>query len=157
MGRHVFICEDNNENILTAIFDAFTYRNRFRTDDIDIIVSKDGTYMAELLATYERVETDMSKAFKTMDAVRQKLGVEAHVSVLRVLCHYDDRRAYYIFRFLERCFRFGGDYAMKLSDEYVMKMMELSRKTWNEAHLFRGFVRFEETKGFLYATIDGLL
>ena len=37
-----------------------------------------------------------------------------------------------------------------LGNEYVMRVMELSRKAVNEAHLYKGFIRFDELRRSFY-------
>lgn len=152
--KHVFICEDNLENMLTGIFDAFSYRNRMATDDIGIIVSKDGAYERELFADYENVITSADKAYKTVASIQDKLGYEIYDVVIKILCHYDNDRVYALYKFLEICFRYGRGAADNLQNEHVMKALELSRKTRNETHLYLGITRFQETYGVLYATIE---
>lgn len=154
MNKHVFVCEDNIENMLTAIFDAFSYRNRMSTDNIDIIISCNKSFEYEFFCDYEKVETSMDKAYKTAESIRVKLGKGIYDASIKVLCHFDERRVYILFKFLELCFRYGRDVSNNLTNEYVMKAMELSRKTQNESHLYLGITRFQETYGILYATIE---
>lgn len=152
--KHVFVCEDSNENILTGIFDAFSYRNKSGNNNIDIIITDNGSYNCEFFAEYEDVKTNYEKALKTMKSIHSKLGDYIKTDVLRALCHFDKRRGYYIFRYLEICFKNGAEAAANLKEPNILKVMELSRKTWNETHLYYGFVRFTETYGCLYATIE---
>lgn len=152
--RHVFVCEDELENMLTCIFDAFSYRNRMNTDDIDIIIAGKEGYERQLFCDYENVITSMDKAYKTAENIQKKLGNDIYFSSLKILCHYDEDRVFVLFKFLELCFRHGRGAADNLKNKYVMRALELARKTWNETHLYFGILRFQETYGVLYATIE---
>ncbi len=148
------MCEDNLENMYTSIFDAFAYRNKYHTDDIDIIISADGSYEKELFCDYENVVTSADKGFKTVKSIQEKLGYDIYEVSLKILCHYDEERVYVLYKFLEVCFRFGPGAVDNLQNKYVMRALELSRKVRNESHLYLGITRFQETYGVLYATIE---
>ena len=155
MGKHIFVCEDNIENILTGIYRAFEYCKCGATlDDVDIIICANGEYETEFFATYEQVITDYDKAVKTMEHINRKLGGFIHKEVLRALCHYDVRRGYVLFRFLQYCFKYGYQAADNLTNEYVVRVMELARKSANESHLFTGILRFNSINHILYATLE---
>lgn len=155
MDKHIFICEDNIENILTGIYKAFEYcKHGHSLDSVDIIICENNQYEREFFATYETIITDFDKAFKTMEHIKKKLGSYIHTDVLRVLCHYDSNRAYTLFRFLQYCFKNGISAADDLTNDYVIRIMELSRKVGNESHLFYGFVRFNNINGILYSVIE---
>jgi len=154
MEKHVFICKDDIENMLTAVFDAFSYRNKMNTDDIGIIVSDDGIIEREMFCDYENVETDINKALSTVDNIRNRLGEYVYDQSIKILCHYDTERVYTLFKFLEICFKKGGNAIYKLKNPYIMRAMELARKTQNETHLYLGVTRFQETYGILCATIE---
>ncbi len=150
--KHIFICDDSNEGILTAIYNAFSYRNKSGNDNIGIILRGGGS--AELFCEYEETEADDDKVYKTLSCIYDKLGKDIYDSVLLALCHYRSERAYIAFRFLEAAFREGRRVVNMLNMPEVVNFYELSRKTANEAHLFLGFARFSEVKGVLYSEIE---
>ncbi len=155
MDKHIFVCEDNMENILTGIYNAFNFcKQGHKLEETDIIICNNSHFERELFATYETVSTDYDKAFKTMEYVKKKLGGYIHTNVLRVLCHFNSERGYALFRFLQYCFKNGVSVAEDLTNPYVLKIMELSRKTGNEAHHYLGFLRFESYNGILYGKIE---
>lgn len=155
MNKQIFVCTDNAENILTCIYNVFDLRKKqLLSEDFDIIISLDGSFDIELFAEYIYIETDIDKAFKTINHIKKRLGEDVYDTIIKVLCHYDITRGYILYSFLEACFKNGRSYAENLADPYVMKMLELSRKSWNESHHFKGFIRFNEIYGILYAEIE---
>ncbi len=155
MDKLVLVCENDIENILTGIYRAFEYcKQGYLPEDLDILVAGRDGYSMELFVKYETVTTDFDKATKTICHIRTKLGEYVYTDVLRVLCHYDNDRGYALFRFLYSCFKNGTSAADNLTDKYVIRVMELSRKSKNEVHLFLGFTRFKSCNGILYAAIE---
>ncbi len=155
MVKHILVCEDNIENILTGIYKAFEYcKQGVSIDTLDIIICQNAEYETEFFATYESVITDFGKAFKTMEHIKKKLGGDIHTDVLRAICHFDLKRGYTLFRFLHYCFRKGKSAAFDLTNEYVIRTMELARKTGNESHHFYGFLRFNSIGNILFAKIE---
>lgn len=69
--------------------------------------------------------------------------------------HYDEDRADAVFNFLKLAYPAGARVTKMLGNPAVMRLMELSRKVSNEAHLFKEFLRFDELKGnVLYGKIE---
>ena len=61
--------------------------------------------------------------------------------------HYEEDRGDAVFGFLKVGYNVGSKVTKMLGNEYVMRVMELSRKAVNEAHLYKGFIRFDELRG----------
>lgn len=155
MIKHVLVCEDNIENILTGIYKAFEYcKKGYNVDDISIMICENGQYETEFFSKYEIIITDFDKAFKTMEHIKKKLGIYIYTDVLRTLCHFDVNRGHILFRFLHYCFKKGISAADDLTNEYVLKVMELSRKVRNESHHYLGFIRFNSYNNILYSIIE---
>lgn len=164
MKKIVMLCENSIEGMLTAIYDGFVIKNeRFAgvkknlnlpeyQDNIEI--RPEENYEYEMFAEYITVKTDEEKAEKTVHAIQKKLGEKAWHITLRAVCHFDSARGTQVFHFLVRGFRMGGKVVDMLHDPYVMSVMELARKTANEAHYFVEFIRFEETNHILYSKIE---
>ena len=163
MEKIVLLCEDSIEGMLTAIYDGFVLKNEKFSGkpgalaghyEDNIRIHPRENYEYEMFTSIIQVETDDKKADQTISAIRRKLGEEAYLMVLRALCHYDEDRASDVFAFLVRGFQIGTGIVKKLGDDYVMSVMELSRKAANEAHSFIEFIRFEDTGDVLYARIE---
>lgn len=148
-------CEDSLEGIFTAIYDAFVYKNRMKgeyADNISIAVGQEGNQT--LFSTEIVVSTDLDKAQKTIRTIQNRLGYSVYGTLFHALCHYDTERASVVLGYLVRGFKKGSCVGEHLSDPYVMRVMELSRKVSNEQHKFLGFLRFSDMGKFLYAKIE---
>lgn len=163
MEKIVLLCENSVEGMLTAVYDGFVIKNEKFSGKEDSLSEKyqdnleiraEENYEYELFTACIHIETDESKAEKTIGAIRRKMGDLAYLMVLRALCHFDENRGTQVFGFLVRGFRIGREVVNMLKDPYVMAVMELSRKAANEAHSFVEFIRFEEINQILYARIE---
>lgn len=163
MEKIVLLCEDSLEGMLTAIYDGFVLKNEKFSGkegalaagyEDNIEIRPEENYEYEMFASCISVQTDDEKAEKTMNAIQKKMGAEAYLMVLRALCHYDVSRASDVFGFLVRGFQIGNGIVDRLTDPYVMSVMELARKTANEAHSFIEFIRFDEINQILYSRIE---
>lgn len=156
MSRQLILCcEDTMEGIFTAIYDAFVYKKRMTepyTDSIEIQIGGDGNY--RLFAEDVRIDTDQAKAEKTIWAIQKKLGFSLYQTVFYALCHYDEERASMVLGYLVRGFATGSRIREHLSDPYVMRVMELSRKVANECQKLYGFLRFRDAGNFLFSEIE---
>ena len=148
-------CEDSLEGIFTAIYDAFVYKNNLNfpyNDNIQIAIGEEGNL--SLFAKEISIKTDITKAQKTVGAIQNKLGFSVFNTLLLALCHYDDNRATIVLAYLVRAFKTGLQIQEYLADEYVMRVLELSRKVSNEADKMRGFLRFKDINNILISEIE---
>ena len=148
-------CEDSVEGILTAIYDAFVEKNKMANyQDGDIAIAIGDNLNVNLFAKEISVKTDLDKAQKTLSSIQKKISYQAYKNVMSALCHFALDRGDAALGFLVKGFPMGAQVSEALSDPYVMRIMELSRKVDNEAHLFSGFVRFHDMGRFLYSEVE---
>lgn len=148
-------CEDHIDGILTAIYDAFVYKNHMKSpyeDNITISIGEGGDL--SLFAKEETVVTDWKKAQKTVYAIQRKLGYSIYDTVFYALCHFEEDRASAVLGYLVRAFATGSRIREYLADPYVMRVLELSRKVANECQKFYGFLRFRDTGSFLFSELE---
>jgi len=149
--RIVLLCEDNFDSIMTGIYDAWVIMNQGR----EVALEVGEPYNYSMMSEYQSVETDGDKAVKVASSIRKKISCEAYSSVYSAAMHFDVNRADTIFHFLQIGYKMGAKVMENLSNPYVMRILELSRKVGNESHLYKGFVRFSELgNGILFSKID---
>lgn len=151
----VLHCENRIDGILTAIYDAFVYKNKMNTpyrDSISIQIGDGGN--VSLFAKEIEVVTDAAKAQKTAYAIQSKLGFSIYQTVFYALCHFDEERATVVLGYLVRAFAKGSRIREYMADPYVMRVLELSRKAGNECQKMMGFLRFRDMGGFLFARLE---
>ncbi len=148
-------CEDSIEGILTAIYDAFVEKNKMHSyQDGDISIAIGDNLNVNLFAREIQVKTDLEKAQKTLSTIQSRLSYRAYKNIMSALCHFSLDRGDAALGYLIKGFPMGAKVTEALSDPYVMRIMELSRKVDNEAHLFCGFVRFHDLGKFLYSEVE---
>lgn len=145
------ICEDTFDGIMTAIYDGWVLMNQGNQVSIHPGTSYEPSFFSEFVP----IETNIEKAKKVAASIRVKVSVEAYTMVFRACMHYAEDKADAVFEFLKIAYPAGAKVVKMLGNPVVMRVMELSRKAVNEAHLFKGFVRFAELKGnVLYSRIE---
>lgn len=147
-------CDNTITGILTAIYDAFVYKNQMKDTYTDSISIEMGDFNASLFARVVEVTASEEKASKTVYAIQTKLGFSVYQTVFYALCHFDEDRATVVLGYLVRAFSKGSSIREHLADDYVMRVMELSRKVSNECNKLMGFIRFTDTGKFLFAELS---
>ena len=156
MIEYVLLHDGTLDGIFTAIYDGFALKKSVYKDKYDdnIAVASKNNYEAHLFCNYIEVATDSTKAAKTVEYIVKKLGMAGYDMAMGVACHFSEEAGEVLFAFLVRGFKVGKGIINKLTDKWVMRAFELSRKTYNESHLMREFIRFSDMRGRLYAKIE---
>lgn len=143
MADITLVCDDTFDGIMTAIYDGWVLMNR--GNKVNIHPGKN--YTPTFFSEFVPIKTNLDKAVKVATSIRIKISVEAYTMVYRACMHFDEDRADTVFEFLKLGYRIGARVTKMLGNPYVMRLLELSRKVANEAHLFKEFIRFDELKG----------
>lgn len=156
MINTVLLHDGSLDGIFTAVYDGFVLKNERYRDcyDDNIGIADINNYEPQLFREYIEVETDSNKAAKTVDAMLKKIGKAGYELAFGVACHFSEEAGEVLFGYLVRGFKVGRKVVEMLTDSYVERAFELSRKTYNEAHYFREFVRFSDVRGRLYSKIE---
>ncbi|MBQ6815236.1 MAG: TIGR03915 family putative DNA repair protein [Lachnospiraceae bacterium] len=156
MINTVLLHDGTLDGIFTAVYNGFVLKNiKYKNNYEDNISIADiHTYEPHFFREYIEVETDRDKAYKTVDSIVKKIGISGYDVAMGVACHFSPDAGEILFGFLVRGFKIGKGVVNMLTDSYVEKAFALSRKTYNESHLFREFVRFTDVKGRLYSKIE---
>ncbi len=156
MEKIMLICENSIDGILSAVYEGFVIRNeRFSQEYNDCIsICTKEEYNFEMFTEYINIDTDLDKALKTATSINKKLGGEIYSMIINAICNFESDRGSAIFGFLIRGFKIGPNIIDMQTDDYVIRLVELARKTGNESHLFKGFVRFKDMGKTLYSKIE---
>lgn len=152
----IYQCEDTQDGILTAVYDAG--KSGYGHDHIKLQVQGSGYQENyELFSEYISVVTDEEKAEKVRRTVRKEISREAYDHVMcGIHCNALDK-ADVIYHFIVYGFALGAKVTGALQIPWVQRIFELQRRFLNEAHYFQEFTRFQElqlTKPVLYAVIE---
>lgn len=146
--RHIYLCEDSAEGILSAIYDAWSsrYGHSFNYIQAGSCISY------QLMSEYIEVTTSIDKAKSLSSAITNKISADFYEFVKTCLLSYDKERADDIYRLIILGFSVGPKARNYLAYPFMQRIMKIERNVFNESHHYFGFIRFEELKsGTLFA------
>lgn len=145
-------CEDSFVGILTGIYEA--YELRMPHQNIWLQVGETDGF--RLFSTYKTVVPDGEKAEKVGSTLFRRFGEEDYTTICMALAADSEKKAQAVYKTVV----WGLSAACKgkvmghLADDNVRGVMELARRTVNELHHLKGFLRFHELEGgALYAVM----
>lgn len=128
------------------------YRAIRRKEQPMMILQRDE--MQSLLFAEMQVQTEPDKARRVCDAIGAKISAEAMDFVRRSLLTALSGREIYLLAFLRRAFREGPQALDDMADPTVNRLRKAVYHLDHEAHLYCGFVRFQQSGGVLSAVIE---
>ena len=99
------------------------------------------------------VETDIEKAEKVRNSVKEKISPNALVLIENVFLSCMEQKELAMLRFLLMAYRKGAEVLTMLGHPDVVVLLKAQRHLLHEAHLLTGFVRFSDYDGKLVSTI----
>ena len=139
--KQVYICQDTITGIFSAIHDAWMEN---RNGDSGIALR--GEMMTQLFCEYTEVEENEQKSIAVEHLIKKNLGYNAYWDIYHALLSDNCEKADAVYHAMldARQIRDSKKIMEHLSNPYVAKVFELSRKVGNEAHIFTEFIRFRE-------------
>jgi probable DNA metabolism protein len=143
-----YLYDGSFEGFLSCVFEAY-----YAKDDVAGICDENGTAQGMLFGS-KNIPTDPEKAGRVWRSVRDKISAEACslVSLGFLSCAGD--REMMLLDFLREGFRRGANVTRMLTLDPVDRLQKAVRYLNNETHKYKGFVRFSEIGGALYAVIE---
>ena len=146
--RHVYVCENSPEGILSGVYDAWVSRYGHSHNYIQIADNLECNIFYE----YINVETDYDKAVNISTAVKHKISYNFYELLYTCLQSSDPDRADDIYRLIILGFAIGDSARSCLAYPPIQRIMKLQKNVWNETHHYMGFLRFEElSNGYMFA------
>ena len=134
----VFTCRNEFDAMMTCIYDAWAAR--LGHSNIRLMTEPVGDL--ELFCTYRHIEADRRKTQSVIRSICRKISSHAYRMVYQAAMSDEEDKLDAIYRFLVIGFHYGSAVTGFLQEPPVMRLMELARKTSNEAHSHREFIRF---------------
>jgi len=135
------------EGLMCCVYESF-YK---REIPLKIIVRDEAQ---ESLFEVREIATDIKKATRVKGAIKEKISGEALKFVYRAFLADLEDKELCILRFLILGFKCGAKVLRMLTDDRVAVLYKAVRHLNNEAELLRGFIRFSDFGGGLFATIE---
>lgn len=141
----VYQCEDTEDGIFTAVYDAG--KSKYGHDHIKIQVRVLGLQENyDLFSEYICTTADAEKAEKVRRSVRSRISEKAYYNIMRAVRCNDVDKGDVIYHFIVYGFALGKKVTDSLQISWVQRIFEMNRKFLNEAHYFKEFLRFQEVK-----------
>ncbi len=99
------------------------------------------------------VETDPEKAQRVAKSIPCKLTKRAVELLKTCFLSYLPEKEIYMLRFLLRGYQEGASFMGQLGHEDLAPLLKAEKHLLNEAHLLKGFIRFQDSNGYLLSTI----
>lgn len=141
-------CYDGSfDGLLCCVFESYDKK------ELPLDILPEGAPLP-LLLPVQTVETDREKARRVLLSIPEKMGRDALGFIRRAFLTCHPQKELLILRFLRLGYCCGPPVMNRLTDESVHALFAAVRHLENEAHLYKGFVRFSETNGILAARIE---
>ncbi len=146
----VYTCGESFEEMLTCVYEAL--QSRAARDQVRLQLEP--VWQQEMFCEYMHVDGDNVRAKQMARAIREKISYEAYRQVYLAAMSYKEERLDAIYRFLDLGFSVGSALTDMLARPEVAWILELSRKSANEASYFREFTRFVQVGKVYVAHIE---
>ena len=150
--KTIYICSDTITGIFSGIYDAWKAGKTEQDCGITFL----GAVEQELFFDYVEVEESERKAQAVERLIRKHMGMHAYWDIFHAVLSPDRDKGNAVLGTMMAARKLpdGRKIMDHLSHPMVEKVFELSRTVAGEAHLLKGFLRFQELEsGILYAQI----
>lgn len=141
------IYDGTYEGWLTAVFEIYEYKLT------DIVFTKKEPFAALLFSATHFVETDVAKAKRVLDGLKQRLSDEGFKRIYNTFLSEVNQSEEIMFRFVNYVFSSSKNIEKDLGNIKVWNVRKAARITIKESHRMKAFVRFKLTKDQLYYAI----
>lgn len=151
--RIIYVCEDSLTGIFSGIYEV--WQRKMTAEEAGLEVGD--SFERRLFCEYIFCKAEKRKALAVIRMIQKNLGVDVYEKISYALLSADRRKAEMVFRAMLEAKRLSRkDRLMEhLGNEAVRTVFGMYRQVANEAHHYKGFVRFRELKNkTLFAKIE---
>lgn len=143
----VFTYDGSFEGFLTCVYEGY-----YSSKPEKII--KKSSYIVNFLDEEVLIETSEEKYTKVYRAIEDKLGEEILKKIYTAYLSDVEESYTVIFNYIVLAFKMGPKINMYKHNTFVDKMDKIECRVREEAHRFKGILRFKDLNGILYSKID---
>lgn len=151
--RIIYVCEDSLTGIFSGIYEV--WKRKMTAEEAGLEVGD--SFERRLFCEYIFCKAEKRKALAVIRMIQKNLGVDVYEKISYALLSADRRKAEMVFRAMLEAKKLSRkDRLMEhLGNEAVRTVFGMYRQVANEAHHYKGFVRFRELKNkTLFAKIE---
>lgn len=151
--RIIYVCEDSLTGIFSGIYEV--WKSKMTAEEAGLEVGD--SFERRLFCEYIFCKAEERKALVVIHMIQKNLGADVYEKISYALLSADRRKAEMVFRAMLEAKKLSRkDRLMEhLGNEAVRAVFGMYRQVANEAHHYKGFVRFRELKNkTLFAKIE---
>lgn len=151
--RIIYVCEDSLTGIFSGIYEV--WKSKMTAEEAGLEVGD--SFERRLFCEYIFCKAEERKALVVIRMIQKNLGADVYEKISYALLSADRRKAEMVFRAMLEAKKLSRkDRLMEhLGNEAVRAVFGMYRQVANEAHHYKGFVRFRELKNkTLFAKIE---
>lgn len=151
--RIIYVCEDSLTGIFSGIYEV--WKRKMTAEEAGLEVGH--SFERRLFCEYIFCKAEERKALAVIRMIQKNLGADVYEKISYALLSADRRKAEMVFRAMLEAKKLSRkDRLMEhLGNEAVRAVFGMYRQVANEAHHYKGFVRFRELKNkTLFAKIE---
>lgn len=151
--RIIYVCEDSLTGIFSGIYEV--WKRKMTAEEAGLEVGD--SFERRLFCEYIFCKAEERKALAVIRMIQKNLGADVYEKISYALLSADRRKAEMVFRAMLEAKKLSRkDRLMEhLGNEAVRAVFGMYRQVANEAHHYKGFVRFRELKNkTLFAKIE---
>lgn len=151
--RIIYVCEDSLTGIFSGIYEV--WKRKMTAEEAGLEVGD--SFERRLFCEYIFCKAEERKALAVIRMIQKNLGADVYEKISYALLSADRRKAEMVFRAMLEAKKLSRkDRLMEhLGNEVVRAVFGMYRQVANEAHHYKGFVRFRELKNkTLFAKIE---
>lgn len=151
--RIIYVCEDSLTGIFSGIYEV--WKRKMTAEEAGLEVGD--SFERRLFCEYIFCKAEERNALAVIRMIQKNLGADVYEKISYALLSADRRKAEMVFRAMLEAKKLSRkDRLMEhLGNEAVRAVFGMYRQVANEAHHYKGFVRFRELKNkTLFAKIE---
>lgn len=151
--RIIYVCEDSLTGIFSGIYEVWKIKMTAEEAGLEV----GDSFERRLFCEYIFCKAEERKALAVIRMIQKNLGADVYEKISYALLSADRRKAEMVFRAMLEAKKLSRkDRLMEhLGNEAVRAVFGMYRQVANEAHHYKGFVRFRELKNkTLFAKIE---
>ena len=151
--RIIYVCEDSLTGIFSGIYEV--WKRKMTAEEAGLEVGD--SFERRLFCEYIFCKAEERKTLAVIRMIQKNLGADVYEKISYALLSADRRKAEMVFRAMLEAKKLSRkDRLMEyLGNEAVRAVFGMYRQVANEAHHYKGFVRFRELKNkTLFAKIE---
>ena len=151
--RIIYVCEDSLTGIFSGIYEV--WKRKMTAEEAGLEVGD--SFERRLFCEYIFCKAEERKALAVIRMIQKNLGADVYEKISYALLSADRRKAEMVFRAMLEAKKLSRKNRLMehLGNEAVRAVFGMYRQVANEAHHYKGFVRFRELKNkTLFAKIE---